>query len=61
MVKGSEGRKGGCRFFLDAIGRLSICNIIDKQLHKWRSLSSSSMRDVFIINLLNYNVLYFVQ
>ena len=29
MVKVSEGRKGVCHF-LDAIERLSICNIIDK-------------------------------
>ena len=28
-VKISEGRRGGCYFFLDAIERLSICNIIE--------------------------------
>ena len=59
-VTGPEGSKGGCRFFLDAIERLSICNIIDKPLDKWRSLSSSSTKGVFK-NVLNYNVLYFVQ
>ena len=47
--------------FLDLSERLSICNIIDKPLRKWRSLFSSSMKDVFIINALNCNVLYFVQ
>ena len=60
-VTGPEGSKGGCCFFLDVIERLSICNIIiDKPLHKWRSLSSSSMKGGFK-NVLNYNVLYFVQ
>ena len=37
---------------LDAIERVSICNIIDKPLHKWSSLFSSSMKDVFVINAL---------
>ena len=46
MLTGPEGGKGGCRLFLDAIERLGICNIIDKLLHKWRCLSSSSMKDV---------------
>ena len=33
MTKISEGRKGGCQFFLDAIERFkSICNIINKLL-----------------------------
>ena len=35
MVKISEGRKGECQFFLDAIERLSICNFID--LNHYRS------------------------
>ena len=51
---------GGMPIFLDAIERLSICNI-DKPLHKWSSIFSSSMKDVFIINALNCNALYFVQ
>ena len=47
--------------FLDAIERLCICNIIDKPLHKWSFLFSSLLKDVFIINALNCNVLYFVH
>ena len=34
---------------LDAIERVSICNVTDKPLHKWSSLLSSSMKDVFVI------------
>ena len=37
--------------FLDAIDRLGICNIIDKPLHNWSSLFSSSMKDVFYYEL----------
>ena len=43
-------KEGGCHFCLDVIKRLSICNIIDKP-----------MKNVFITNALNCNVLYFVQ
>ena len=32
MVNISEGRKGRMPFFLDVIERLSICNIITKQV-----------------------------
>ena len=54
-------QEGGVPIFLDLIERLSICNIIDKPLRKWSSLFSSSMKDVFIINVLNCDVRYFVQ
>ena len=49
-------------FVLDATESWSICNI-DKQIHKWSSLIifCSSMKDAYIINALNCNVLYFVQ
>ena len=61
VVKSFEGREGGMPIFLDAIERLCICNIIDKPLHKWSYLFSSLLKDVFIINTLNCNVLYFVH
>ena len=48
VLKISEARKRGCQF-LDAIERLI------------GPLFSSSMKDAFIINALNCNVLYFVQ
>ena len=54
-------QEGRMTMFLDLSERLSICNIIDKPLRKWSSLFSSSMKDVFISNALNCNVLYFVQ
>ena len=59
MVRISKGK--GDANFLDAIERLSICDIIDKPLRRWSELFSSLMNDVFIINALNCNVLYFVQ
>ena len=60
MIKTSEVMKGRCQFF-HVFERLSMCNIIDKPLRKLSSLFSSSMKDDFIINALNCNVLYFVQ
>ena len=49
LVKISEGRTEEMPIFLDAIERLIS------------PLFSSSMKDAFIINALNCNVLYFVQ
>ena len=43
-------QEGGMPILLDAIERESICNVTDKSLHKWSSLLSSSMKDVFVIN-----------
>ena len=55
------GQDGMMPIFLDAIERLSVYDIIDKPLHRWSFLFASSMKDVFTINALSCNVLYFVQ
>ena len=58
MVNIPEGRRGRMPIFFDVIERLSICNIITKQV---KLLIFWFDEGCCIINALNCNVLYFVQ